>query len=742
MSYWARHLILLILAIVAPVAAYLWSDSTREADRAANIVLEQAKQAASALSTYVELDIRHRVDSARELAQAIELERADTDWLTEQGRAKARRRRKGVELELEHLELVDKRLAESRHSNGFAWLIDAEGAILVGGGPASEAGPRSARGHPLFQLSQQGVAGDMLWKNGSEIIWAAAAPLVISGRARGAVVVGWPIDKAFLERLSKHISIDVSLVNKDKKVIFTSLKEPDSHKVVASSLLESSPVLGGELDTPLPSPVPGLPLFVGAKASGLAYASMAVPMQGSELKWVVSTSTRSELQELASRQIYMLLSGLGMLLLFFLFGVYNYRSYISPINIISEYLSNLHSQLPTQPRIEGELSERKVGAPFKRLVRLVNMTVQKLPSRSSPLSSVVGAFGSDSLSNISNTASLTEPTPSERPLSGVTPKSNEGDDGELAAIIASLAPSPEGVSPSIPQPEPDFSSAQVYSDGLSDFSSEPSGSTQDTSESQSSMGLAPDKMPSESLLQGLNTQATDDLMGGISARSADEIRGAMPSLGAIAQDESEGLESPSLPFGESSREASAGRGLSALNPVAGPSAGGGRQQSIRAGGSLDLSQGVGLEKQAGLRPLGESTIVSNPYDAALQMSEPSQLPQLDENKNQEMTVVATVDPSLLSKTVSPLDDDDMSVSRLDDEDLHHFRQVYENFLSLREQCGERTREISFDRFLTKLENNRAKLVEKYSCRTVRFQVYEKDGKAALRATPVRSGGGR
>jgi hypothetical protein len=30
------------------------------------------------------------------------------------------------------------------------------------------------------------------------------------------------------------------------------------------------------------------------------------------------------------------------------------------------------------------------------------------------------------------------------------------------------------------------------------------------------------------------------------------------------------------------------------------------------------------------------------------------------------------------------------------------------------------------------------LVEKYSCRTVRFQVYVKDGKAALKATPVKS----
>jgi hypothetical protein len=40
--------------------------------------------------------------------------------------------------------------------------------------------------------------------------------------------------------------------------------------------------------------------------------------------------------------------------------------------------------------------------------------------------------------------------------------------------------------------------------------------------------------------------------------------------------------------------------------------------------------------------------------------------------------------------------------------------------------------------LTKLIRNREQLVKKYQCRTVRFQVYEKDGKAALKATPVRA----
>jgi hypothetical protein len=37
----------------------------------------------------------------------------------------------------------------------------------------------------------------------------------------------------------------------------------------------------------------------------------------------------------------------------------------------------------------------------------------------------------------------------------------------------------------------------------------------------------------------------------------------------------------------------------------------------------------------------------------------------------------------------------------------------------------------------KLRKNKEQLMQKYSCRTVKFQVYVKEGKAALKATPVK-----
>lgn len=63
--------------------------------------------------------------------------------------------------------------------------------------------------------------------------------------------------------------------------------------------------------------------------------------------------------------------------------------------------------------------------------------------------------------------------------------------------------------------------------------------------------------------------------------------------------------------------------------------------------------------------------------------------------------------------------------------------VFEEFLRVREECGEPAEGLTYDKFRVKLERNKEQLVQKYGCRSVRFQVYVKEGRAALKATPVR-----
>jgi hypothetical protein len=73
----------------------------------------------------------------------------------------------------------------------------------------------------------------------------------------------------------------------------------------------------------------------------------------------------------------------------------------------------------------------------------------------------------------------------------------------------------------------------------------------------------------------------------------------------------------------------------------------------------------------------------------------------------------------------------------EESDEEHWRAVHAEFLRVRAQCGEPVEGLSYERFRPKLEKNKQQLVERHACRTVRFSVYVKEGKAALRATPVK-----
>jgi hypothetical protein len=95
------------------------------------------------------------------------------------------------------------------------------------------------------------------------------------------------------------------------------------------------------------------------------------------------------------------------------------------------------------------------------------------------------------------------------------------------------------------------------------------------------------------------------------------------------------------------------------------------------------------------------------------------------------TVVAQVPKDLLTQTAQP------AHNPAEAADQAHYKEVYEKFLQTRIDCGEDTSDLSYDRFVTKLLKNRQQILEKHKAKGVRFQVYVKDGKAALRAVPVR-----
>ena len=86
---------------------------------------------------------------------------------------------------------------------------------------------------------------------------------------------------------------------------------------------------------------------------------------------------------------------------------------------------------------------------------------------------------------------------------------------------------------------------------------------------------------------------------------------------------------------------------------------------------------------------------------------------------------------------SPLSGEALSASAVEGPEMAEWRNVFAEFLRVRKQCNQDIESLSFERFKTKLEASKNNLLSKHHCKTVRFLVQIKDGKAAIKAIPVR-----
>jgi hypothetical protein len=71
-------------------------------------------------------------------------------------------------------------------------------------------------------------------------------------------------------------------------------------------------------------------------------------------------------------------------------------------------------------------------------------------------------------------------------------------------------------------------------------------------------------------------------------------------------------------------------------------------------------------------------------------------------------------------------------------ELDEWRHVFDEYKKVREQCGEATSGLTFEKFQGTLQKNKAAILAKHPADRVRFTVYVKDGKAALKASPVKA----
>jgi hypothetical protein len=104
-------------------------------------------------------------------------------------------------------------------------------------------------------------------------------------------------------------------------------------------------------------------------------------------------------------------------------------------------------------------------------------------------------------------------------------------------------------------------------------------------------------------------------------------------------------------------------------------------------------------------------------------------PPPDDDGDEDATMVGAVPAELLAQATGD--------NRAAGDEAAEWLSVYEDFVRTKKQCGEPTDGLSFDKFSNTLKKNRDDLVRKHACKRVKFSVYVKEGRASLKATPVR-----
>ncbi len=96
------------------------------------------------------------------------------------------------------------------------------------------------------------------------------------------------------------------------------------------------------------------------------------------------------------------------------------------------------------------------------------------------------------------------------------------------------------------------------------------------------------------------------------------------------------------------------------------------------------------------------------------------------HEEEEATMVASVPQEVLARAAGA-----------DNPDEAEWPIVYEEFIKTKKQCNEPTEGLTFEKFRQTLKKNRDALVQRHNCKRVKFTVYVKDGRASLKATPVK-----
>ena len=221
--------------------------------------------------------------------------------------------------------------------------------------------------------------------------------------------------------------------------------------------------------------------------------------------------------------------------------------------------------------------------------------------------------------------------------------------------------------------------------------------------------------------------------GGASRKAADleQILGPVPSAPQMSAfsfnfDGNAPASSPSNPGSRpgAGGAPAAGADLFPNLPPAGPA---------QAAPAVAPPMGGPPKVSAPARPASPAAPAVRPAPApAAPRPAPAPVPAHADENDDEATQVARI-PDELMRAAST--GEQHMIDNADE--LVQWRQTFDEFVAMRTKCGEPTTGLSFEKFQGQLRKNKETLVKQYNCKRVKFTVYEKDGKAALKATPIK-----
>jgi hypothetical protein len=221
--------------------------------------------------------------------------------------------------------------------------------------------------------------------------------------------------------------------------------------------------------------------------------------------------------------------------------------------------------------------------------------------------------------------------------------------------------------------------------------------------------LAPAKPPRAPTMVGIAPQGLGGPAAGHAPPAAQGIIAPAPTPGAAAFGAAPTAPNAFFPPGRTQPNTATAPAASAQQPTS--------QTSRQA--SQGQSQGQSHGQSHGLAQSGPAASPGGPS---------GRQPGGHEEEQDEATVVAPAPNELLAAASGEHKAGGESAEWL---------TVYDDFVRTKKQCGEPTDGLTFEKFQHTLKKNRDALIQRHGCKRVRFSVYVKEGRASLKATPVR-----